>query len=263
MRFVGPYTCLECAAQSDVQVSCPRCGGAMCDVDGRRPARPRRFDARVLGGAVSRGAATLGASVWLIAATVTFGLLINRGHRAVGQPVSDAATLSLVLLALVVAAAVAVGALVGSRGRRWRAWCRAEGERLAARRRGGRRVARIADLRDSEPVRFVGTVRVLEPARGVPGLAALHDLDDDRAGGVYLVEGGSGAALVDLDCFELWSPAEEPAALALREGAQVEVIGSGRWAPARGRVEGGYRDARVFLLAGAPDEPLHLKLLQD
>jgi hypothetical protein len=149
----------------------------------------------------------------------------------------------------------------------------------------------IADAPDGL-VRVRGRVRIVRPVRAPDGtlvaalrmrrlLDARHSpaprpsptrrpmrrwIEEARACGAFLLDDGSGVALIDDDAFDLEAlavdplPAARDGMLALREGDLAEVIGSARREPAPAELAADPRVGSAPLLCfdGRPDAPLIL-----
>ena len=259
MRYRPPFVCDVCSMQSPVRASCPSCGGPMRDEDGNEAPRPRRFDERLLPSGGLRAVAVLGLTLWIGATLTSLFVLLARGDRMPPMELGAPEVWLGVLFSLMLLPPIGYAILSALRGRRLVRWEADQDARLRARAEDAGELRSIETLADDEPVRFVGRVSLQVPVGG--GLAALHDPDDSRQVGVFLVLDETGAALVDDDCLELFGQTGGVGqALEVRDGDAVEVIGRGRWGRgAHGAGTSGYRDGRVFVLEGGPDAPLLLR----
>ena len=139
-----------------------------------------------------------------------------------------------------------------------------------------RAAERLAQVRDTTGigktegglVRVRGKVKVLRPVHapktGEP--VAAFETEDEREGGRFAVVDDTGVAIVDDDCFELWT--RDPASGAPKacggrvpDGAMVEVVGTGARRPApdiTGLVsDPHYREAaQALVFDGKPDAPV-------
>lgn len=255
MRYEPPYRCRPCGLESPSPASCPRCGAALLDAKGRRPPRSRvagePFVHRRGGRMVVAG---LGA-VWLTIAAVVGGMLINRGGRSLGEAV-PVAMLVPWLVGLAISAVAFIALYTGSRSRHRRRWLARQRARFARLLASAGAPRAIGELSDHGPARFCGRVEVLS---GIEGAA--HDVDDHREGGRFLVRDRTGAALFDDDCFELWDERGSPTSVRIAHGDWVEIVGRGRWQRAADHARDYRSTARVFVLDGTPDEPLHVRPL--
>jgi hypothetical protein len=175
-------------------------------------------------------------------------------------------------LAIGLGALLAGGALIGYGLMRPRLVHRAD-----VGRRRGRVVEKIGRTKQSAPiarceggaVRVRGRVKVLRavvaPESGAP--AAAFETEDEREGGRYAIVDESGVAVVDDDCFELWTrdPGGGPGASGgvLSDGAVVEILGTARRAPAPDvvglSIDPHYRAvASALVFEGTPDDPVVL-----
>lgn len=118
-------------------------------------------------------------------------------------------------------------------------------------------------------VRIRGKVKVLRPVHapktGEP--VAAYETDDEREGGRFAIVDETGVAVVDDDCFELWSPAPSggPGACGgqIADGSMIEAVGSAARRPAPDiaglSADPHYREAaQALVFEGKPDAPVLL-----
>jgi hypothetical protein len=138
-------------------------------------------------------------------------------------------------------------------------------------RRRARALGRLGALPRATPiaagvdgtVRVRGRVKLLRAVRGPVDGAPLAAVEthDEREGGRFAVVDETSVAVVDDDCFELWSTDLARAGGRLADGAAVEVLGRARWAPATDvaglAADVHYRSgANALVFDGTPDEPI-------
>ena len=118
-------------------------------------------------------------------------------------------------------------------------------------------------------VRVRGKVKVLRPVHapksGEP--VAAYETDEDREGGRFAIVDETGVAVIDDDCFELWSydQAGNPGACGgqVTDGVTLEAVGTAARRPAPDiaglAADPHYREsAQALVFEGKPDAPVRL-----
>ncbi|MBI2898226.1 MAG: hypothetical protein HYY06_32045 [Deltaproteobacteria bacterium] len=229
MREGHEYHCPQCGDTSPAGTTCIDCGIPMIDERGNQPLRPSEqslfeewWEAWTIGGSLGFVGAIAGG---LFAGTV--GLLAGP--------------------ALLVGGAATV--LVPRR------------LQLVRRRRWARELLERA----GEPVKIAGAATGLVRIRGKvkvlgeSSFAAYERSPRDRKCWRFVVHDGSGPAVVDDDCFEIWRSDLRKRGGTIEGGAQIDVIGRAVLRPAPDPdLVGSLRDSMVPVFEGTPGTPVLL-----
>lgn len=230
MREGSEYHCPDCGATSPVGTTCIDCRVLMIDENGNTPLKP-----------VVPPPEEMTPREWLAA-----GSLVGTAGLAVGLAIGTVG-------AVVAGPFVAFGlAATGFLPRRFQ---------TARRRRRARAFRKLAGetvrIADASPgvIRVQGKVKVL----GKSSVGAYERDPRDRECWRFMVHDGSGLAVVDDDCFEIWSADLKKGGGTVGNGAQIEVVGrAGLRAAPEAELAGSLRDSMVLCFEGTPDTPLLL-----
>jgi hypothetical protein len=227
VRNVPPFSCPACGTTSPKQQRCGRCGGPVVDANGVEALSPVQVRPNAFG-----VVGTLGS--W-------FGDRTSR--KRVEQLCEESGQLRAI--------ADTPDGVVRVRGRvRILRPVRAPDGMLVA----AYRVRRLVDARESSPPPSVAGAE--RPRR--------RWIEDGSSCGAFLLDDGSGLALVDDDAFDIEAldvapiPASGDGMLALAEGDLADVIGPARWGAPPAEFAGSPRlgGDPVVLFEGRPDERL-------
>lgn len=254
MREGREYRCPQCGTTSPVGVSCSNCKVDMIDENGNPPLKPMPKIPSFVVSPWTLGGAALGFLGYAIISA------IEPGHSA----------LTVLLVGLFVMTAGAVSLFWGvtqprrvlrSGQARRRTWATAALRRATE-------VTAIGKTADG-PARVRGKVKVLRPVHaprtGEP--VAAFETDDEREGGRFAIVDETGVAVVDDDCFELWSwdssGSPGPCGGQIPDGAMVEAFGQAVRRPTADVVglatDPHYREAaQALVFEGKPDAPVRL-----
>jgi hypothetical protein len=199
MRNRPPFTCRACGTASQKQQSCSHCGGQVVDADGLAPLASVHVRANTLG----------------VVSSMRTWFADRMSRQRVEQRCAGAGPLKAI--------ADAPDGTVRIRGRvRGLRMVQAPDGALVAAFRSRRRL----DIRESSP-----------PHPSPKGPPMRRWIEERSGCGAFLVDDGSGVALVDDDAFDIEAldvaplPAGADGMLALREGDLVEVVGSATRGP--------------------------------
>lgn len=249
MREGKRFECPQCGEVSPIGVSCARCDTTMIDENGNPPLKPKlpRPSFVTSGWTIAGGAFTFGG--WMV-------------FRQAGQQGAIHPTAGLVGFALIAAGLASFG--LNFSFPRWVARRDADARRIRALStlgRAGDVVPIGAAAR--EIVRIRGRVHVIRASSTVAEAGADFPSPAELDCGRFAIVDPTGVAVVDDDCFEIWSRTDgRPDHLGGRvlHGMMVEVVGKARVedAPDTGSIgESGYRESpKALVFDGRPDAPV-------
>lgn len=235
MRVEPPFTCPVCKETREHPVRCPDC-------DEQVP-----LDARGRVVPLSRYAAEGGrtAVAATIPAAAVGGALVGGLALATGQ-------LALLGVAVSFASAGVLGALGYAGATRGDSAARGRRQRAALLWGRSRAIGALsASIARQDVVTVRGRVRLLSPARGETGDVAARGSGLVGACGRFVVDDGTGLALVDDDAITVWrGPFWAPRADAIaRDADEVLVVGPARPPSASERASlGAYRDGGALIV---------------
>ena len=255
MREGREFRCPECGTTSPVGVACSPCKVPMIDENGNPPLKPMPRIPNFVVSPWTGGGAALGFLGYVVIS------MIQPGRHATGMLLGG--------LAILAAGAVSLFLGVTQPGRVLRTG------QARRRTRAARELGRIdapspiAQVEDGL-VRVRGKVKVLRavhaPKSGEP--VAAYETEDEREGGRFAIVDETGVAIVDDDCFELWSwdaSANRPGRCGgqVCDGALVEAIGPAVRRPvpdiAGLAADPSYREAsRALVFDGTTETPVLL-----